>query len=1148
MRLPLDGNVAGQNSSVPSALKDITTAPTAAEMSPKDYTLKAYKEKISRMNKDQLLSEIAMLNRRIAICKTGSRNIQSCDRSMEKVNDRDRIKVSGSKEELVKRLVDEIKWWITVHFNSESGDGGFSKLIDIDEAQDDSSKDSSETEQEVDDDAISLSDSSFVESDDDKLESTHDEEESEWLRDSEDEDLSTRKNGKMSRKSENIKPNKKQKVESLSTAVVPAVAATKNNDDIVFLSDSSDDSDSEEESDHLATSLCTTSSIETMLISLLMRYQGFDSLRPGQLWAIERVLQGERSLLVMPTGSGKTMCYVLPTIVASQQINQVSLTVVISPLIALMQDQLLKLPPELPGAAFTSSLSTQQAAELSEAVLRGLIKVLFVSPERLCSSAFRRLMRLLQQGQSDNSNPIGLVCVDEAHCLSQWSYNFRPSFLRIKREIAVTLRPRAVLALTATASTAVQQDIATHLGIPWSDSVDQNHAQGVLDVRLSRDNLRVSCWQAQDEEDKREKVLKLLLGEEEDERHIINKKDGETPLTIVYVWRRAEAEALGDFLRASSRERPSMSSRSSSNHSKSLGVAVYHGGMAADQRDSVQRQFDRGNARVIVATVAFGMGIDKADVRRVIHLSLPKSLESYMQEIGRAGRDGNISHCLLMFSREDASLQHSLANSSRLSQFQLLGLLFQLFPYRFLQDAMAGINQGRQKITLSQSLRIKSIENLLDISSAAAETVISLLEFSPLTIPVKGPLAKQEAKVSVRLDRLHLDQVEGRFRVPLEKVRSLAEGETADILVKAIITCNDNEKIRQEKEKQSKESRDNATSFFADERIADSLITSNNRSIEQPSLISDRFSLSRSRLAQTAGLDIDDASRGLYRLQQRGLIEYSLSEQAIHLDIELESPLKIELTSQQYIQWIVSLSDKLFNKVDRIVDDASESVLRMWRIAHSLSVVAPDKSPLPQHSSLNEDDRAHVIQRFLGKCVVNGNAVRDPTNITYSDPKKQAFGDALEKGIQTAPSPFAILRKKSAKESSESGGSAVVELAMVTRRVMQDPSITALLKRVSGHCLQNIMSLPPTGTNTKGGGIMTTDLKLKLTAMRTTLIALYVAKALHGLATIKAIDNSYWSSGVLEGAFGSFKTYHFKEVFDEVYAVLTRVGNNTTDS
>ena len=311
----------------------------------------------------------------------------------------------------------------------------------------------------------------------------------------------------------------------------------------------------------------------------LQRCFGFSSFRAAQSWAVNRVLQKTNTLLVMPTGAGKSVCYMVPAVLLP------GLTVVVSPLISLMQDQIKKLPVYLPGVCLSGELSANEMAKVTAAVLKGSIKVLFVSPERLCTHSFRALIRNLHNRQGPQA--VSLLCVDEAHCMSSWSYNFRPAFLRIRREISL-LQPGAILALTATAPPYIQRDIFAHLGIP---------ADGINIAPYSRPKLRLHGAITLNEEHRRQMVLTLLQSESSDLRKV-------SP-TIVYVWRRMDAESTADFLRAAG-----------------IAASPYHAGMDTESRRKTQLAFDRGTIHVICGTVSFGMGVDKSDVRRVIHCCL----------------------------------------------------------------------------------------------------------------------------------------------------------------------------------------------------------------------------------------------------------------------------------------------------------------------------------------------------------------------------------------------------------------------------------------------------------------------------------------------------------------------------------------------
>ncbi|GMH66345.1 hypothetical protein TL16_g04408, partial [Triparma laevis f. inornata] len=324
--------------------------------------------------------------------------------------------------------------------------------------------------------------------------------------------------------------------------------------------------------------------------------------RPGQAWAINRVLGRQRSLLVAATGGGKSLCYALPSALLP------GVTIVVSPLISLMEDQLSRLPPRISAASLSGPMSKSETAIVIEDLCQGRVKVLFVSPERLCSSAFKRLLRKLWNAETQEMTrklpTVSLLCVDEAHCLSQWSHNFRASYMRL-RGVLDLIEPESVLALTATAGQEVINDVCRTLGIPEKKTPDFE------DLSLKeKDN--------------------KFFGEPTMGVRVLSAVDFAPGClsegsVIVYVWTKRQAEALCDLLRGAEVQG---------------NVVFYHGGMSASDRFSAQSRFMRGKARVIVATVAFGLGIDKGDVAGVVHCCLPKSFEHYIQEIGRAGRDG----------------------------------------------------------------------------------------------------------------------------------------------------------------------------------------------------------------------------------------------------------------------------------------------------------------------------------------------------------------------------------------------------------------------------------------------------------------------------------------------------------------------------
>jgi RecQ family ATP-dependent DNA helicase len=333
------------------------------------------------------------------------------------------------------------------------------------------------------------------------------------------------------------------------------------------------------------------------LAGLLARTFGFPAFRANQEEVCRAAIAGRDVLLVMPTGAGKSLCYQLPAIARG------GTALVISPLIALMEDQAAKLAARgLQVARIHSGLDRQTSRQACVDYLNGSLQFLFIAPERLRVPGFAEML-----GKRKPS----LVAIDEAHCISQWGHDFRPDYRMLGQHLHL-LRPAPVLALTATATPVVQNDILVQLAL--------NDAERFIHG-FRRDNLAVEVVEVP-KPMRTERALELL-------------RDPERRPAIVYAPTRKDAEETAAILGAH------------------FPAAAYHAGLTAEQRERAQRQFLDGKLEVVVATIAFGMGIDKADVRTVIHTALPASLEAYYQEIGRAGRDGRPSRTILMHSYAD---------------------------------------------------------------------------------------------------------------------------------------------------------------------------------------------------------------------------------------------------------------------------------------------------------------------------------------------------------------------------------------------------------------------------------------------------------------------------------------------------------------
>ncbi|MCX6973050.1 MAG: RecQ family ATP-dependent DNA helicase, partial [Verrucomicrobia bacterium] len=331
------------------------------------------------------------------------------------------------------------------------------------------------------------------------------------------------------------------------------------------------------------------------------KHFGHAGFREGQRRVIEILLEGRHAQAIFPTGAGKSLCYQLPAVLLD------GFSIVVSPLIALMKDQVDALQKRgIAAARLDSTLTAEETADVLLAISSGTLKLIYVAPERFSSEAFLSRLR---------KNPPALLAIDEAHCISEWGHNFRPDYLRLAA-LAKKLRIPRVLALTATATPPVAEEIRKSFRIRKEDCTTTSFHRRNLSIHVTPTSAA----------ERLDRLVERLF-------------DASLHPAIVYVTLQHTAEQVAAHLK-----------------SHSLSARAYHAGMADEVRASAQDDFMQGRCDIIVATIAFGMGIDKADIRSVIHFNLPKTLENYQQEIGRAGRDGLPSRCELLACADDLTV------------------------------------------------------------------------------------------------------------------------------------------------------------------------------------------------------------------------------------------------------------------------------------------------------------------------------------------------------------------------------------------------------------------------------------------------------------------------------------------------------------
>jgi len=479
---------------------------------------------------------------------------------------------------------------------------------------------------------------------------------------------------------------------------------------------------------------------KAQLFELLKIHYGFENFRPGQERAIENILEGRDTVVIMPTGGGKSLIFQLPALILE------GITIVISPLISLMKDQVDSLSKiGIPATFINSSISQEETDRRLEQIKSGFYKIIYIAPERFYNQNFADNLKKFK---------VSLFAIDEAHCISQWGHDFRPSYLKLKQAIKAAGQP-VVVALTATATPEVRADIAKQLEL-------KNH--DLVITGFARPNLQFGVIQA-NEASKLDMIVDAI-------------RNPETGSGIVYVGTRNKADELAEIL-----------------NDNDVQAVVYHAGMDNESREWVQNSFMSGQARVVVATNAFGLGINKKDIRFVIHHDMPGTLEAYYQEAGRAGRDGLNSFCLLFYAPKDRYLREFFIKGDNPSPNIVLEI------YDFLANYSAPSGQEKNSASAAAgSILITYAEIAKHLSEQVPEmaigTSLKILEregyisrpnektsnaylkisesFDKLTAAL-GTRAKMQLAVAEKLNGRFADKLAAGWEVNLEDLAGLID-------------------------------------------------------------------------------------------------------------------------------------------------------------------------------------------------------------------------------------------------------------------------------------------------------------------------------------------------------------------------------------
>lgn len=413
----------------------------------------------------------------------------------------------------------------------------------------------------------------------------------------------------------------------------------------------------------------------------LERFFGFGGMRSGQEDVVKILMEGRSALAIFPTGGGKSLCYQLPALLLE------GTALVVSPLLALMKDQVDGLVVKgVAAARLDSTLTADEYRETVSELCGGRLKLLYVSPEKLGNGEFLKMLKGVE---------LSLIAVDEAHCISEWGHNFRPDYLKLGK-IFKRLKVKRILALTATATPKVEADIRRQFGIRKADAVKLSFHRENLDLRVSPCSV-----------DERKGLLLDRISEH-----------GKP--AVVYVTRQETAEEVATFLAG-----------------KKVSARAYHAGLRSELRRELQERFMAGEVDVVVATIAFGMGVDKADIRTVIHYNMPKSLEGYTQEIGRAGRDGAPAVCEWLACAEDRTVLENFIFSDTPGEMALRNLLERVL-----------------RLGVDFDVSLYDLSTTCDIRQTVVSTVFAYLEMEGVLEPKGSFFDVYRIKLMQPLDRV----------------------------------------------------------------------------------------------------------------------------------------------------------------------------------------------------------------------------------------------------------------------------------------------------------------------------------------------------------------------------------------------------------